>query len=95
MLVSRYDAGAGCFRRHRDNTADNVAFRQFALSVNLNSEDHEGGDLLLSKRNDNHYRPPTGGRLIFSAAVLHGVAPVTSGRRYLLLTFRHGDGAKA
>jgi predicted 2-oxoglutarate/Fe(II)-dependent dioxygenase YbiX len=94
ILVSRYDAGAGWFRRHRDNTAANVAFRQFALSVNLNTEEYEGGHLLFPEYNDHHYSPPTGGGVIFSAAVLHEVAPVTMGRRYALLTFLHSNSAE-
>lgn len=95
ILVSRYDEAAGWFRRHRDNTADNVAFRQFALSVNLNTEEYSGGHLLFPEYNDHRYRPPTGGGVIFSTAVLHEAAPVTSGRRYVLLTFFHSDAAEA
>lgn len=94
ILVSRYDAGAGWFRRHRDNTAANVAFRQFALSVNLNAGEYEGGHLLFPEYNDDLYCPPTGGGLIFSTAILHEAAPVTSGCRYVLLTFFHSEAAE-
>jgi predicted 2-oxoglutarate/Fe(II)-dependent dioxygenase YbiX len=94
ILVSRYDAGAGWFRRHRDNAADNVAFRQFALSVNLNTGDYEGGDLLFPEYNDHRYSPPAGGGLLFSTVVLHEAAPVTAGHRYVLLTFLHSDAAE-
>jgi predicted 2-oxoglutarate/Fe(II)-dependent dioxygenase YbiX len=95
ILVSCYDEAAGWFRRHRDNTADNVAFRQFALSVNLNTEEYAGGHLLFPEYNDHRYSPPTGGGVLFSTAVLHEAAPVTSGRRYVLLTFFHSDAAEA
>jgi predicted 2-oxoglutarate/Fe(II)-dependent dioxygenase YbiX len=95
ILVSRYDDSGGWFRRHRDNTADNIAFREFAISVNLNTEEYEGGHLLFPEYNDHRYRPPTGGGLIFSAAVLHEATPVTSGCRYVLLTFFHSDAAEA
>jgi predicted 2-oxoglutarate/Fe(II)-dependent dioxygenase YbiX len=94
ILVSRYDTRAGWFRRHRDNTAENVAFRQFALSLNLNTEDYDGGHLLFPEYNDHRYSPPTGGGLIFSTAVLHEAAPVTFGSRYVLLTFLHSDEAE-
>jgi predicted 2-oxoglutarate/Fe(II)-dependent dioxygenase YbiX len=94
ILVSRYDVRAGWFRRHRDNTADNVAFRQFALSLNLNTEDYQGGHLLFPEYNDHRYSPPTGGGVIFSTAVLHEAAPVTFGHRYVLLTFLHDDAAE-
>lgn len=95
ILVARYDASGGWFRRHRDNAAENVAFRQFAISVNLNTEDHSGGHLHFPEYNDHRYAPPTGGGLIFSTSLLHEAAPVTAGRRYVLLTFFHGDAAEA
>ncbi len=95
ILVSRYDHSAGWFRRHRDNAATNVAFREFALSVNLNAGEYEGGDLLFPEYNDHRYCPPTGGGVIFSTSLLHEAAPVTSGRRYVLLTFLHGEAAEA
>ncbi|WP_158932197.1 2OG-Fe(II) oxygenase [Acidisphaera sp. S103] len=95
ILVSRYDDSGGWFRRHRDNTADNVAFREFAISVNLNTEGYEGGHLLFPEYNDHRYSPPTGGGLIFSAGILHEAAPVTAGLRYVLLTFFHSDAAEA
>jgi predicted 2-oxoglutarate/Fe(II)-dependent dioxygenase YbiX len=95
LLVSRYDDSGGWFRRHRDNAADNVAFREFAISVNLNTGDYEGGHLLFPEYNDHRYSPPAGGGLIFSTGILHEAAPVTAGLRYVLLTFFHGDAAEA
>lgn len=94
ILISRYDSPGGLFRRHRDNTAGNVAFREFALSVNLNAGAYQGGELLFPEYNDHPHALPTGGGLIFSASVLHEVAPVTTGSRYVLLTFLHGQEAE-
>lgn len=93
ILVARYDDSGGWFRRHRDNGAENVAFREFALSVNLNT-DYDGGHLLFPEYNDHRYRPPSGGGIIFSASLLHEATPVLRGRRYVLLTFLHGDAAE-
>ena len=92
ILVARYDDTGGYFRRHRDNAAQHVAFREFALSLNLNAEEYEGGDLLFPEYNEQPHRPPTGAGLIFSAAVLHEAMPVRRGRRYVLLTFFHRNG---
>ncbi len=94
ILIARYDEAAGWFRRHRDNTAENVAFREFAISVNLNAEDYEGGSLQFPEYNDHPYSPPTGGGLIFSASLLHEALPVSRGSRYVLVTFFHGDAAE-
>jgi predicted 2-oxoglutarate/Fe(II)-dependent dioxygenase YbiX len=95
LLIARYDEAESWFRRHRDNTAENVAFREFAISINLNAEDYEGGHLLFPEYNDHRYRPPSGGGLIFSSSVLHEAVPVTRGRRYVLLTFFHSEAAEA
>jgi predicted 2-oxoglutarate/Fe(II)-dependent dioxygenase YbiX len=95
ILISRYDDTGGWFRRHRDNAAGNVAFREFALSLNLNTGEYQGGHLLFPEYNDHRHAPPAGGGVIFSAAVLHEAAPVTAGQRYVLLTFLHGEAGEA
>jgi predicted 2-oxoglutarate/Fe(II)-dependent dioxygenase YbiX len=95
ILVSRYDDTGGWFRRHRDNAARNVAFREFALTVNLNTGEYAGGHLLFPEYNDHRYLPAAGAGVIFSTALLHEAAPVTSGRRYTLLTFLHSEAAEA
>jgi predicted 2-oxoglutarate/Fe(II)-dependent dioxygenase YbiX len=95
FVIARYDDAGGYFRRHRDNAAPAVAFRQFALSVNLNSEEYEGGDLLFPEYNSHRYKPGTGAGVVFSCSLLHEAAPVTKGRRYVLLTFLHNAEAQS
>jgi predicted 2-oxoglutarate/Fe(II)-dependent dioxygenase YbiX len=95
ILVARYDKLGGWFRRHRDNTAAHVAFREFALSLNLNTGEYEGGHLVFPEYNDHFHRPQAGAGVIFSTSVLHEATPVTSGSRYVLLTFFHSDAAEA
>jgi predicted 2-oxoglutarate/Fe(II)-dependent dioxygenase YbiX len=95
ILLSRYDDTGGFFRRHRDNAAANIAFREFALSLNLNTGEYDGGHVIFPEYNDHRYRPPAGAGVIFSTALLHEATPVTAGRRYVLLTFFHGDAAEA
>lgn len=94
ILIARYDDSGGYFRRHRDNAGEHVAFREFAISLNLNAEEYEGGHLLFPECNDHRYSPPTGGAIIFSTGLLHEATPVTRGRRYVLLTFFHGEAAE-
>lgn len=95
VLIARYDDTGGYFRRHRDNAAPGVAFRQFALSVNLNSEAYEGGYLLFPEYNSHRYKPARGAGIIFSASLLHEATPVAKGRRYVLLTFLHNAEGEA
>lgn len=93
FLIARYDDDGGYFRRHRDDAAPQTAFRQFAISLNLNTHEYEGGELMFPEYNDHRYSPPAGGAAVFSASLLHEACPVTRGSRYVLLSFLCGDGA--
>jgi predicted 2-oxoglutarate/Fe(II)-dependent dioxygenase YbiX len=95
VLIARYDDTGGYFRRHRDNSSPHVAFREFAVSLNLNTGDYEGGGLIFPEFNDCEHQPPRGAAGVFSASLLHEASPVTRGRRYVLLTFLHGHAAEA
>jgi predicted 2-oxoglutarate/Fe(II)-dependent dioxygenase YbiX len=87
-----YDAeDGGYFRPHRDNTTAGTAHRRFAVSINLNAEDFEGGDLRLPAFGPRTYRPPTGGAVVFSCSLLHEATPVTAGTRYAFLPFLHDE----
>ncbi len=95
ILIARYDDTGGYFRRHRDNASPHVAFREFAVSLNLNTGDYEGGGLVFPEFNDCEHQPPKGSACVFSASLLHEATPVTKGKRYVLLTFLHGHAAEA
>jgi len=77
----------GAFGRHRDNTTPHTAHRRFAMSVNLNADDYEGGDIRFPEFGRKTYRPATGGAVIFSCSLLHEALPVTSGQRFGMFTF--------
>lgn len=76
---------------HRDNTLPVVAHRRFAVSVNLNTEEFEGGELRFPEFSDGVYRPDTGAAIAFSCSMLHEAVHVTKGRRYVLLAFLGGE----
>jgi predicted 2-oxoglutarate/Fe(II)-dependent dioxygenase YbiX len=87
-LIACYDAKeGGYFRPHRDNQTFATAHRKFAVSINLNAEDFEGGDLRFPEFGPRTYRPPTGGAVVFCCSLLHEATPVTRGRRYAVLPF--------
>jgi peroxiredoxin len=91
-IVACYDGGTGgYFRPHRDNTTKGTAHRKFAVTINLNAEDYEGGDLCFPEFGPQTYRAPTGGAVVFSCSLLHEARPVTSGRRYAFLPFLYDD----
>jgi peroxiredoxin len=76
---------------HRDDSLPVVAHRRFAVSVNLNTEDFEGGALRFPEFGDQRYRPATGAALVFSCSLLHEALPVTQGRRFVVLGFLSGE----
>jgi peroxiredoxin/predicted 2-oxoglutarate/Fe(II)-dependent dioxygenase YbiX len=91
-IVARYDAAnQGFFNRHRDNTTKGTAHRRFAMSLNLNTGDYEGGCLRFPEYGSQLYRPDTGEAVIFSCSLLHEATPVTKGQRFALLSFFYGD----
>lgn len=95
FLIACYDAeGGGYFRRHRDNTTPATRHRRFAVTLNLNAEDYQGGDLLFPEYGSLTHRPPTGGAAVFSCSLMHEALPVTKGRRYAFLPFLYDEAAR-
>jgi predicted 2-oxoglutarate/Fe(II)-dependent dioxygenase YbiX len=92
-IVGSYEAGAGHFRPHRDNTTKGTAHRRFAVTINLNAGDYDGGDLRFPEYGARTYRAPTGGAVVFSCSLLHEATPVTRGTRYAFLPFLYDDSA--
>jgi predicted 2-oxoglutarate/Fe(II)-dependent dioxygenase YbiX/peroxiredoxin len=91
-LICRYAAeDAGFFFPHRDDVTAGTAHRRFAVTINLNAEDYEGGDLRFPEFGRRTYRPPTGGATVFSCNLLHEATPVTRGERFALVPFLYDD----
>jgi predicted 2-oxoglutarate/Fe(II)-dependent dioxygenase YbiX/peroxiredoxin len=91
-LIACYDGNSGGhFRPHRDNTTKGTAHRKFACTINLNSDEYEGGDLCFPEFGPATYRAPTGGAVIFSCSILHEARAVTAGRRYAFLPFLYDE----
>jgi predicted 2-oxoglutarate/Fe(II)-dependent dioxygenase YbiX len=93
VLIACYDAERGdFFRRHRDNQTPATATRRFALTLNLNSEEYDGGALIFPEYGDYRYKPATGAAVLFSCSLLHEALPVTAGQRFALLSFLRDAG---
>ncbi len=83
--IACYDATTGgFFRAHRDNTTGGTAHRRFAMSINLNAEEYEGGYLRFPEYGPYRYRPATGAALVFRCSLLHEATEVLSGRRFVV-----------
>ncbi|MGB9429003.1 MAG: 2OG-Fe(II) oxygenase [Gammaproteobacteria bacterium] len=87
-----YDAGTGgYFHPHRDNESRDTQHRRFAMTLNLNTGDYQGGQLRFPEFGPDLYQPDRGDAVIFSSSLLHEVTPVTTGKRYVLLGFFFGE----
>jgi peroxiredoxin len=92
--IARYEGARGGFQHgHRDNPTAELAHRRFALSLNLNTEEYEGGELRFPEFGDQRYRVERGAALVFSSSLLHEVLEVRSGTRYVLLSHFYGTDA--
>ena len=87
LSIGCYDVSdGGFFKPHRDNV-DPVGGRRFAMSLNLNTGDYEGGQIRFPEYGSAMYSPASGDALIFSSLLVHEAMPVTAGRRFVLITF--------
>jgi len=89
--IISYEAGNGYFRAHRDNETPDVAYRRFAMTLNLNTGEYSGGQLRFPEFGERLYSAPAGGALVFSCSLLHEVVPITQGRRVALTSFFFGQ----
>ncbi|MBL8708683.1 MAG: hypothetical protein JNL25_05790, partial [Rhodospirillaceae bacterium] len=65
FIVTCYEAERGdYFRRHRDNLSPSTADRRFALTINLNTPEYEGGELVFPEYGPERYSPPAGGAIL-------------------------------
>ncbi|MBB5690852.1 2OG-Fe(II) oxygenase [Roseomonas alkaliterrae] len=93
-IVACYDsADRGHFAAHRDNTTSGTAHRRFAVTINLNAEEFEGGELRFPEYGPRAWKAPTGGAVVFSCSLLHQALPVTAGVRYAFLPFLYDEAA--
>ncbi len=95
-LVCYRASDAGHFDAHRDNTAPTTAHRHFALTLNLNGGEYEGGALEFPEYGPScAYDVAAGSAIIFSCTHAHRVGPVTKGERFALISFTFGEEALA
>ena len=93
-VVGCYEAATGGhFRAHRDNTTKGTAHRRFAVSLHLNPDEYEGGDLRFPEYGPLLYRAPIGGAVVFSCSLLHEATPMQRGTRFVFLPFLYDDAA--
>ena len=91
-IIACYDsADQGFFSAHRDDATAGTAHRRFAVTINLNADAYEGGELRFPEFGRRLYKPATGGAVVFGCSLLHEATPVTSGVRYALTPFLYDE----
>ena len=87
FIVSYPADEGGFFGSHRDNIDPAHMHRRFALTVNLNTGEYEGGGVWFPEYADTLYDPPAGDGIVFSCSLLHEAKVVTKGCRFILSGF--------
>jgi predicted 2-oxoglutarate/Fe(II)-dependent dioxygenase YbiX len=93
IVACYHEADRGFFASHRDNTTRGTAHRRFAVTINLNTGEYEGGELCFPEYGTQTYVAPAGGAVVFSCSLLHEARPVTKGVRYASLPFLYDEDA--
>jgi peroxiredoxin len=89
--IACYDAAEkGGLPQHRDNNSEPAQERRFTVSVTLNAGQYAGGQLRFREYGEQLYEIETGTAIVWSAALLHEVLPVTQGRRFMIGTHLSG-----
>ncbi len=95
-LICRYASeDQGFFFAHRDDVTAGTAHRKFAVTLNLNAEDYEGGELRFPEFGRRTYKSPTGGATVFACNLLHEATPVTKGERFAVVPFLYDEEGEA
>jgi predicted 2-oxoglutarate/Fe(II)-dependent dioxygenase YbiX len=90
--IARYEGERGGEQLgHRDNVEPSVAHRRFAVTINLNAQDYQGGELRFPEFSDQLYKPGSGAAVVFSCSLLHEVVGMREGSRFAILAFLFGE----
>lgn len=82
----------GFYNLHRDTGVPALSYRRVSVSLLLN-DDFDGGLLTMPEYGPHAaFKAPAGGAICFPSTVLHAVTPVTRGKRFVMVSFFHGDG---
>ncbi len=95
FIVGYPASEGGFFGSHRDNIDPAHMHRRFALTLNLNTGEYEGGGLWFPEYADTVYDPPAGDGIVFSCSLLHEAKVVTEGWRFILSGFMWGPAEEA
>ena len=82
-----YDGKKGGFYDQHRDTYGTMEYRKISIVIALSDpNDYEGGELYFSELNKS-YKLNKGSIVVFKSDEMHGVTPVTSGKRKVIISF--------
>ena len=92
--ICRYDgSNSGKFGKHRDTIAPHL-HRRYAITLALN-DDYEGGGIAFPEYNSEVLSIPKYGAVVFPGSLFHQVNNISSGSRYVIISFFFGEAEAA
>ena len=92
--ICRYDgSNSGKFGKHRDTIAPHL-HRRYAITLVLN-DDYEGGGIAFPEYNSDVLSIPKYGAVVFPGSLFHQVNNISSGSRYVIISFFFGEAEAA
>ena len=92
--ICRYDgSNSGKFGKHRDTIAPHL-HRRYAITLVLN-DDYEGGGIAFPEYNSEVLSIPKYGAVVFPGSLFHQVNNISSGSRYVIISFFFGEAEAA
>lgn len=92
--ICRYDgANSGKFGKHRDTIAPHL-HRRYAITLVLN-DDYQGGGIAFPEYNSDVLSIPKYGAVVFPGSLFHQVNNISSGSRYVIISFFFGEAEAA
>ena len=87
--ICRYDgSNSGKFGKHRDTIAPHL-HRRYAITLVLN-DDYQGGGIAFPEYNSEVLSIPKYGAVVFPGSLFHQVNNISSGSRYVIISFFFG-----
>ena len=92
--ICRYDgSNSGTFGKHRDTIAPHL-HRRYAITLVLN-DDYQGGGIAFPEYNSDVLSIPKFGAVVFPGSLFHQVNDISSGSRYVIISFFFGEAEAA
>lgn len=92
--VGYYDGENGGFYNLHTDDARETKYRCISMVAALSDPEEYGGGILYFSNLNKEFKLKKNSAIVFDSSILHGVKPVTSGKRHVLISFFFNDNGK-